>query len=204
MTKVSATRAGGMVLTSVLIDGKLVAVLAEHLLQHHLGALDAGLVELALDVEADLLLLEAVHHVRDGDRVQALVVDLADGGLFANVDLQLEAALAWNLLDAHIVEVAGVPERVEVALHHGRVVGVAGAAEQARDDRLFGDAPVADDLDRAKDLRRRFRGELRRGLDLRAGGRDQGWDGQPEIASECSGSKGPSGEQRFKPERFWP
>ena len=50
-----------MVLTSVLMIGELVAVLAEHLLQHDLGALHAGLVELALDVEADLLLLEALH-----------------------------------------------------------------------------------------------------------------------------------------------
>jgi hypothetical protein len=47
--------------------GKLMAVLTEHLLQYHFGALHARLVKLAFDVEGDLLLLEALHHVGDRD-----------------------------------------------------------------------------------------------------------------------------------------
>ena len=127
MTNVSATRAGGMVLTSVRMTANWWPCSPSISCNTTSARLTRGLVELALDVEGDLLLLEAVHDVGDGDRVQALVVDLADGGLFANVDLQLEAALAGNLLDADVVEVAGVPERVEVALNDGRVIGVAGA-----------------------------------------------------------------------------
>ncbi len=56
------------------------------------------------------------------NRVQALVVDLADGGLFTDVDVEDDAALGILFtLDADIFEVAGVPEGVEVALDGGGV-----------------------------------------------------------------------------------
>ena len=55
-------------------------------------------------------------------------------------------------LDAEVFEVAGVPERVEVALDGERIVGVADAAEQAGKDGFLGDAPVADDADLGDDL----------------------------------------------------
>ncbi len=117
--------------------GELVAVLAEHLLQHDFGALDARGIVLAFDGEADLFLLEAVEHVGNGDGVQALVVDFANGGLFADVDDELHAVGLVDALDAHVVEVAGVPERVEVALHNGGIVRVAGRENRrARMDSL--------------------------------------------------------------------
>jgi len=48
-------------------------------------------------------------------------------------------------LDAHIVEVARVPERVEVALDGDRVIGVAGVGKEAGQHGFFRNAPVADD-----------------------------------------------------------
>jgi hypothetical protein len=109
------------------------------------------------------LVLEPVKNVRNRDRVVALEVDLADGGLLANVDLELHTLWRVDTLDAHIVEVACVPQRVEVALDHRLIERIPGARVQARQDRLFGNAPVADHLRLAQNLRRgRRRGKLRR------------------------------------------
>ncbi len=104
---------------------KLVTMLAEHLLQHHLRPLDAGRIVLALDRDRDLFLLETIQRVRNGKRVQAAVVDLADGRLLAHIDDQLHTCGVVHALDLHAVEVARVPQGVEVALHHGRVILIA-------------------------------------------------------------------------------
>ena len=105
-------------------------------------------IVLALDGEADFLFLEAIEHVGLRDRVEALVVDLADGGLFFDEDVEDDALLRVFPLDAQILKVAGVPERVEVALDGDGIVGVTGMGEQAREYGLLGDAAVADDADR--------------------------------------------------------
>ena len=128
-----------------LDGGKLVAVLGENVLEDSLSPLDLGGIVLALDCEADLFLFEAVEHIRLRDGVEAFVVDLADGGPFPNENIQDDAFLRVLALDAHIVEVARVPERVEVALDGDWVIGVAGVGKETRQHRLFRDAPVADD-----------------------------------------------------------
>ena len=92
-----------------LDGGELVAVLRQNVLEHSLGPLDARGVVLALDGEANLFLLEAVEHVRDRDSVQPLVVDLANGGLFPNKDVQDDALLRVLALNAQIVEVGRIP-----------------------------------------------------------------------------------------------
>ena len=56
MVKLTCTMAGGMVLTSSLDGGELVAVLGFHFAQHGFSVLDAGGVELALLAEPHLLL----------------------------------------------------------------------------------------------------------------------------------------------------
>ena len=56
-------------------------------------------------------------------------------------------------LDAQILEVARVPQRVEVALDGDGIVGVAGVGKEPRQHRLFGDAPVADDANLIDGLR---------------------------------------------------
>ena len=155
MWKVELDRGGRDGLHFGADDGVLVAVLAEHLLDDDLGALELGGVVLALDGESDLLLLEAVEDVRDGDGVEAGVVDGADGGLLAHVDQKLDALGLVDTLDADVVEVAGVPERVEGLLDGGWIVDVAGLEIGAGEHRLLGDAAVADDLRGAEDLRRR-------------------------------------------------
>ena len=96
------------------------------------------------------------------DSVQPLVVDLADGGLFADKNIQDDALFGVFALDAEIVEVAGIPERIEVALDRDRVVGVAGVGKEPRQHGLFGNAPVADDPNRIDSLRLSGPGRSRR------------------------------------------
>ena len=88
-----------------------------------------------------------------GDGVEAGVVDGADGGLLAHVDHELNALGLVDALDADVVEVAGVPERVEVSLDGGGVIDVAGLEIGAGEHGLLGDAAVADDLRLAESLR---------------------------------------------------
>ena len=95
----------------------------------------------------NLLLLEAVEDVGDGDAVQALVVDLANGGFLADKDVKNDALLGVFALDAQILEIARVPERVEVALDRNRIICIAGMGEHPGQDGFLGDAPVADDTD---------------------------------------------------------
>ena len=121
------------------------AVLGENVLEDGFGPFDLGRVVLALDREADFFLLEAVEHIGLGDGVEAFVVDLADGGPLPDEDVQDDAFLRVLALDAHIVEVARVPERVEVALDGDRVIGVAGVGKEAGQHGFFRNAPVADD-----------------------------------------------------------
>ena len=165
---VSETAAGGSGFHFRANRGELMSVLAQHLLQHHLGALDDRGVVLALHREGNLFLLEAVQHVGDGNRVQALVVDLADRRLFTHVHNQLHAVLLLfvDALNAHIVEVAGIPQRVEVALHHRGIVLIAGPRKQPRQNGFLGDATVADHLRLAQHSRRIRGRELRAGLHL--------------------------------------
>ena len=136
-----------------LDGGELVPVLGEQILEHLLYPLDLGWIVLALNRKPNLFLLQAVQDIRLGDRVKAFIVDLADRGLLPDKDVQDNALLRVLALDAQIVEVRRVPQRVEVALNRQWVVGVARMRKEARQDRLFGDAPVADHPDRINGLR---------------------------------------------------
>ncbi len=95
----------------------------------------------------DMLFLEAVQNIRSRDRVQALVVDLADGWLFFNDDVENNALGGILPRNLQILEVSGVPERVEVALDGRRIVGISGVGKQPRQHRLSGNAAIADHSD---------------------------------------------------------
>jgi hypothetical protein len=74
-----------------LNDGELVTVLGEDLLEDGGCAENLGGVVLAFDGKADFLFLEAIEDVGLRDRVEALVVDLADGWLFLDEDVEDDA-----------------------------------------------------------------------------------------------------------------
>src|SRR5664279_2977561 len=126
-------------------DGReLVAVLGENLAQHSLGPLDLGRVILAFLGEADLLFFEAVKNVGLRHDIQALVIDFANGGFFLDVNIQDDSFFGVLALDAQVLEVTGVPQRIEIAFDRDRIVRIANVGEQAGKDSLLGNAPVAD------------------------------------------------------------
>ena len=82
-------------------DGKLVAMLAQQLAQNDFRVLDAGGVILALNGDAGFFLLESLGDIGERDRIETLVVDLADGRLFLDVDDELEAGRGGDFFNAN-------------------------------------------------------------------------------------------------------
>ncbi len=182
-------RRGGNCLHFGLDRRKLVAVLGLNRAQHCLGPLDLRRVELALHRKRDLFLFEAVQHIRLRNRVQTLVGNVADRRLFLNIDVQDHALLRVLALDAQVLEVAGVPERVKVAFYRRRVEGVADVRKQTRQHGFLRDAAVAD----YADLLHRLAGLLGKSA---SGRKHEKRESQQARASRCAAPPraGPSGE----------
>ena len=123
--------------------GKLPPMFGQQAFDRHFRFLDFRRIVLTLHRQADLRFLEAVEHVAGGNRTQADVVDLADGGLFLHLDNQPPALGSLFAAEADVFEIAGVPQRVEIALQGGGVVNIAGMGENARLDGFGGNAAVA-------------------------------------------------------------
>ena len=132
--------------------GELAPVLGEQSFDGDFRFLDAGGIVLALDAEADFVLLKAVEDVAGRNRTQANVADFADGRLFLHLENQAPALGSLFPRNLDIFEVSRVPQRVEVALQCGGVVDVAGLGENAGLDRLGWDAAVAGDVDFGDDI----------------------------------------------------
>src|SRR5581483_2325585 len=118
---------------------------------------DLGRIVLAIDRQSDLFLLEAVENVGVRDRVIALVVDLANAGLFTDKNVEDDALFRVLALDAQVFEVARIPERVEVTLDRDGIVSIALMGKEPGEDGLPGNAAVADHAnlsDRLRGLRR--------------------------------------------------
>jgi len=124
-----------------------VTVLGQHLADDRFGVLHLGGIVLPFLREADLFFLEAVEQVGLRDCAQPGVINFADGGLFRHEDVEDDTLLGVFALQAEIFEIAGVPQRIEVALDGNGIVVVADVGKQARQDGFFGDAAVADDAD---------------------------------------------------------
>ncbi len=105
--------------------GELAAVRGQQLLDDHFRALHLGGIVLALLGQADLALLELVEHVALRHRAQPDVLDLADGWLFLDVDVDDPALGRGLALNPQVVEIAGVPQGVEVPLQRLLVVDLA-------------------------------------------------------------------------------
>ncbi len=143
MTKVRGHAGWGNLFDIGCDRGELVTVLREQVLQYHDGAGDLGGIVLAFDRDRDLRLFEPLENVGLRYRIQSLVVNVADGRLFADDDDELHAFGRVNALNPEIFEVPRIPKRVEVALNYRRVVHIVLAAEQSRQNRFLGDAAVS-------------------------------------------------------------
>ena len=126
---------------------ELASVLGKQFLDHNFGFLHLRGIVLALHRECHFALLEAIEHVAGGNRIQAEVVDLANRRPLFDVDVQDPAFRILFTLKANVLEVAGVPKGVEVALDGGGVVDITDFAENAGFNCIRRDAAVAMDND---------------------------------------------------------
>ncbi len=147
MLKLTCTEAGGMVLTSVLMVANWWPCSASScLMTVSACVILVGSYWLSTE-RRTFSFLKRSSTSEVGTHVQALVIDLADAGFLTDKDVKDDALLGVLALNAQILEIARVPERVEVALDRDGIVGVAGMGEHPGQDGFLGDAPVADDAD---------------------------------------------------------
>ncbi len=109
MMKLIGHRGGWNGLDVWLHGGKLVPVFGQQGADHIDRPRQPRGIVRALDRKADVLFLEAVENVRGGDRVQALVVDLPNGGLFFDDHVENDALGGIFPGDLQILEVSRVP-----------------------------------------------------------------------------------------------
>ena len=125
-------------------DGsELPPMLTEQALQHHLRLLHLRGIILTLLRKPDFLFLETIKHVALRNRIQAGVLNLADGRLLSYVDVNDYALRSFLPLEAKIVVVAGIPERIEVSLNSLRIVDIAWTGENPRLYRFCRNAAVS-------------------------------------------------------------
>ena len=111
-------------------DGrKLVAMRRQQFLNDDFRPLHLGRIVLTLLGQPDFSFLELIQNVALRDRTQADILDLADGRLLFYINVNQPALGRLFPLNAHVVEVAGVPKRVEVAFQGLLVINVARPGE---------------------------------------------------------------------------
>src|ERR1700683_2215230 len=119
------------------------SMLREQILDRDFRLLDARGIVLAFDHQADFILLEAVQHITVGNRVEANVVDFADGWLFLPLDDDSPSFGSLFAKELDVFEVARIPQRIEIAFQRSGIVDVSRLGEDARPDGVGGNAPVA-------------------------------------------------------------
>src|SRR3974390_2127342 len=120
---------------------------SQQFLNHHLGVFDLGGIVLAFLCEADLVFLEFVEDIALRNRTQARVFDFADGRLLFHINVDTPALGGLLALNSEVVEVAGVPEGVEVTFQGLLVIHVARTGEHAGTYGVGWNAAVAVDDD---------------------------------------------------------
>ena len=115
------------------------AVLGLQILDHHLGLFDLRGIKLTFHRKAHLAILEAVENVGFGDGFNAVVLDAADDRPLDHVkdhDFGIRFRGAVLHLEADVLEILGVPKRLEVAAQRFFIVRIAASGEDARLQRL--------------------------------------------------------------------
>src|SRR3974390_735655 len=120
---------------------------SQQFLDHHFGVFDLGGIILAFLCEADLAFLQFVEDIALRNRTQACVFDFADGWLLFHVNVDTPALGGLLALNSEVVEVAGVPEGIEVTFESLLVIHVARTGEHAGTYGVGWNAAVAVDDD---------------------------------------------------------
>ena len=123
--------------------GELVSVLGLQITDDDFRLFHFGGVVLRFRREGDFILLEAVEDVAFRDRVNSDVIDLSYSRLLFYINMKDPAFGGSLALKANVLEIPGVPQRVEVALDCRLVINIARAAENMGTHTLGGDAAVS-------------------------------------------------------------
>src|ERR1700692_3142377 len=96
--------------------GKLPAVFRQQPFDGHFRFFDLRRVVLTLNRQSHFCFFEAIQNIAGGNRTQADVIDLADGRLF--FPLNDQPPPLWSLFPTKldVLEVAGIPQRIEITL----------------------------------------------------------------------------------------
>src|SRR5579863_2619586 len=122
-------------------------MLGKQVLDGNFRLLDAGGIVLTLHRKTDLIQLETVQDVTVGNRTGSDVGNFPNCRLLLDLDDDAPALRGLFTRELDVFEVAGVPQRVEIALHGGRVVNIARFGKNTSPDGLRRDAPVTGDVD---------------------------------------------------------
>src|SRR5256885_3781340 len=132
---------------------ELVSVLGLQITDDDFRLFHFGGVVLRFRREGDFILLEAVEDVAFRDRVNSDVIDLSYSRLLFYINMKDPAFGGSLALKANVLEIPGVPQRVEVALDCRLIINIARAAENMGTHTLGGDAAGSVDLNPADNVR---------------------------------------------------
>src|SRR5215475_10128864 len=118
-------------------------MLGEQIFDYDLCPLDASRVILAFHRKSDLAILEAVQNVAGGYRTQTRIGNFTDSRLLFDVNVDAPAFGRLFPFEADILEIGGIPERIEVAFQSSGVINVARLGVNAGLDRFRRNAAVA-------------------------------------------------------------
>ena len=121
---------------------KCQAVLGFQLLNRHFGVLDLGWIVLRLGRETNFVGLETLKNVALGNCVYAGVRNGPNARAFLDVNVQDPALRGRLALKPDVLEISGVPKRIEVALDCGGVIHISGSGKDAGANRLRGNAAI--------------------------------------------------------------
>src|SRR6266568_7202866 len=135
---------GGRNLADFGCDGsELAAVSGEQFLQYDFRLLHASRVKLAFLAQSNLAFLELVENIALRYGVEPNVLDFTNCGFFLDVYVNNPALGALFALNTEVVEIACVPERIEVALHARGIVHISRPGKHAGTDGVRRNAAIA-------------------------------------------------------------
>src|SRR3954470_7460546 len=114
--------------------GELVAMFGFQVPDYDFGLLNFGGIVLRLWRERNFVLLESIENVAFGDGIDAEIVDLSHPRLLFNINMQDPALGRGLALEANILEIAGIPQRVEIALDGRLIVYISRTREDVGTD----------------------------------------------------------------------
>ena len=109
-------------------------------------------IVLALRRQPYFSIFEPIKHVALGDGTESDVLNLTDGWTFFYINMKNPTLGGLFTLDADVLEIAGIPMGIKVALDSGLVVDITRAGEDASTNCFGRDAAIASNVNVRDDI----------------------------------------------------